>query len=562
MTFTRYKYLEDHMLEIHQIEKSTSSLDESKPKNPYNCPLCSKTFEFQSLLVRHIAAHDRNKCTHCDLGFVTVKLLEQHVAQKHTEFAPSLVEERENHCCELCGKYFEFRSALKTHLAAHKHKCTYCDKLFTRTTYVDDHIRDEHPTEWSALPNESVENRCQHCDKVFPYPSILKTHLTSHKYKCKFCEKIFTRLPNVDVHIKEEHPTEWSCLPVKTTTENRCTMCDQVFEYPSGLKFHMTMHKHKCKFCMKKFTRISLLDEHTKEEHPDKWVDVDSSDKKLKKFNCHLCKRVFDFPSALKLHLAAHKYNCLHCDNNYTKLLALNEHVKEEHPDEWAKNPEADINPENRCDLCDKVFEWPSALKAHMAWHNKHKCSFCDATFPRLTMVDDHIKTDHPQFSKSETAVKAENRCHLCDKVFAFPSVLKVHMAQHNKHKCEHCDAGFLRWDLLREHIKTDHPENSGAVEDNVQTNCCSMCDKTFAYPSALKIHIAWHNKQRKCCPHCDLSFGEMALLEQHISEAHNIVIKKEVDDYDEELTIEHQTNEPRVSKRKRFKRRLSIDFE
>jgi KRAB domain-containing zinc finger protein len=377
-------------------------------------------FLFRSRLLIHLANHEKYKCPlpHCGVGFTRLKDLDEHMLDVHQieklvqttndDVNASTSRDNGGHACPLCDKKFAFQSVLIRHVAQHdKHKCLHCQLGFTKSNLLDRHVAEAHPEHGGNVVVEGNGHNCHMCDKVFPFPSALKVHLAAHKYKCNYCEQIFTRQSAVDSHVREEHPGEW--VEVEAKVENRCEICQKVFEYPSALKLHVAWHnKHKCRYCEACFPRLNLLEGHVRDEHPEEWDSVHSESKATNNNRCHLCNKVLPYPSALKLHLAWHsKHKCPHdsCTNAFPTLMLLDDHVRTEHPDKWEeRRPEPKL--EYHCDMCDKVFPFPSALKLHLAWHTKYQCINCGQPFPTRILLNGHI-CQHSKEPKTEVDCEA-----------------------------------------------------------------------------------------------------------------------------------------------------------
>ena len=77
---------------------------------------------------------------------------------------------------------------VEVHTCEIRYKCDVCDKLFTRSTYLENHRR-SHTGEKSY--------KCDQCDKSYARNGHLKEHKLKHTgetpYNCDQCEKSYTR---------------------------------------------------------------------------------------------------------------------------------------------------------------------------------------------------------------------------------------------------------------------------------------------------------------------------------------------------------------------------------
>lgn len=102
---------------------------------------------------------------------------------------------------------------------------------------------------------------CKHCEKVYTSLGALKMHIRTHTLpcKCQLCGKAFSRPWLLQGHIR----THTGEKPFQ------CPQCDRCFADRSNLRAHLQTHtdvkKYACRTCPKTFSRTSLLVKH--EDH-------------------------------------------------------------------------------------------------------------------------------------------------------------------------------------------------------------------------------------------------------------------------------------------------------
>ncbi|MPC41809.1 Zinc finger protein SNAI2 [Portunus trituberculatus] len=102
---------------------------------------------------------------------------------------------------------------------------------------------------------------CKHCEKVYTSLGALKMHIRTHTLpcKCQLCGKAFSRPWLLQGHIR----THTGEKPFQ------CPQCDRCFADRSNLRAHLQTHtdvkKYACRSCPKTFSRMSLLVKH--EDH-------------------------------------------------------------------------------------------------------------------------------------------------------------------------------------------------------------------------------------------------------------------------------------------------------
>ena len=143
------------------------------------------------------------------------------------------------------------------------------------------------------------------------------------------------------------------------------------------------------------------------------------------------------------------------------------------------KNKEAPIWWDNKCTICEEVFENPRTKDRHMrkVHYNtpRIKCPECQLTFGRRQHMTRHVETMH---KKSRTTFE----CDICEKQFLYEGNLTRH--RKNVHggqrdfKCEECPAKFTRREDLRNHVREGK---------HYQEEYCKYCKQTLIFKSCRK---------------------------------------------------------------------------
>lgn len=172
------------------------------------------------------------KCRHCEVTFRTYELLLRHLTNKHGGFESAAL-------CFICGFY-------------HKHK-----KMIYR--HIKEHIE----------PKKMEKKVCDICSaEVIHLGTHQKVAHSGVTYNCKFCSMKFTRVGQMNIHIKTVHLKHM--LEKKFT----CQYCNKEFPFQGYLNKHMKTHNHHgngpsggnvsytCKQCNLSFNNKHLFRNH------------------------------------------------------------------------------------------------------------------------------------------------------------------------------------------------------------------------------------------------------------------------------------------------------------
>ncbi|CAL6353000.1 unnamed protein product [Bathycoccus prasinos] len=114
----------------------------------------------------------------------------------------------------------------------------------------------------------------------------------------------------------------------------------------------------------------------------------------------------------------------------------------------------------HECDVCEKVFRYPSQLTRHMRTHTNEKPYECDVCW-KCFSESGNLKR-HMRIHTNEKPYE----CDFCDKAFRDSGTLKSHMRTHTNerpYECDVCEWRFREFGHLRSHklIHTGEKPNS-----------------------------------------------------------------------------------------------------
>lgn len=141
----------------------------------------AKVYNTARILRAHVKrSHNKvkgeSKCTHCRMVFQDKLSLREHI-RNH-----SPIDKQQ---CEICNREFQNRYTLKVHMKLHvggEFECTFCRKRFTNARDLDIHTR---------FHTGDYPHKCEVCGKKFNIKSHLNSHMEVHSdavYDCPHCD--------------------------------------------------------------------------------------------------------------------------------------------------------------------------------------------------------------------------------------------------------------------------------------------------------------------------------------------------------------------------------------
>lgn len=213
-----------------------------------------------------------------------------------------------------------------------------------------------------------------------------------------------------------------------------------LYTFAGSLQVHMKFHSgekpFKCTQCIKAFTRLFILQRHTKTH-------------------------------------SAHKYTCTICEKSFSQVDHLQTHINN-HNEESIKRLKQRKEPVTETATVQNHETVPKETESY-------SCSQCEKSFDSSYTLEKH-KMFHSR-------VKLLHKCTNCAKTFIKPSMLKRHMMFHNKektHSCSECSKTFYDLSTLKAHMRT----HTGQKPFN-----CTKCEKSFRQAGTLQKHMNMHNK-------------------------------------------------------------------
>nr|XP_054760193.1 zinc finger protein 624-like [Lytechinus pictus] len=435
------------------IETRLKDLKFNKDAQKFQCSHCEGMFTSPKLILRHIRC-EHNNSEPCEM--IPVLSWKRKGKKKGKEKIPMAVkanvavktnmaakmnfnhkvpkkrevneeEEESKFKCDTCGKAFPSLGRLKEHELFHEmmngdkpYECSECSQRYTAQSSLNRHEREAH----GFLNDYKPRNRQK---KSKPKKGPKKP------LHCQYCGQGYKSRGALANHERKIHGSRQQFREPEPPTDEPQDMLGRPSDY--------YQRPYKCRFCPKRYTSWTTVEQHEKEVHTGEGT-----------FKCSHCPKICASESRLKEHLVVHNYMHMH-----------------------------------RCTLCPRSFASESALKNHQGEHTglkPFKCEICGRGFRTRKLTLKHKQRMHQERPK-------RFMCSICNKGFAEKCNLKVHERRHKgirQFVCLECGKGFTARFSLTAHMQAMH------IKERPFT--CEVCGKSFALNHHYNHHMAKHRLQ------------------------------------------------------------------
>ena len=220
-----------------------------------------------------------------------------------------------------------------------------------------------------------------------------------------------------------------------------------------------------CKICNKPFQNLK--------KH------VESVHEKLKKYQCHICGKIFYQKNHLKDHTES-----VHNMEKYKKL-GLN-------MDKTQTLYSMNKTSQSLCTICGKGFKNPHILKRHVeSVHEKLKrfqCDFCEKKYYQKSHLQEHVLAAHKDFDNEnmllEPNLKWENEENYTNEVSMNTISENISDPVKKSPECTLCGKTFRSKGHVKRHVESVH--------EKLKKFQCDVCEKKYYQKSHLKEHIQY----------------------------------------------------------------------
>ena len=467
------------------LDNMLRKVNEEIDKVKFKCEVCDTELESTIEMEEHIGkVHIRVTCDFCSEEFSTMKHLELHKKEKHSNARTEPVQEIPT--CDLCGIML----------------------------YSDQHIT-EHISSHGG--NTSTQDKSAESEADGPY-------------QCSECGKLFNSMIVTEEHIKITHSdqSKYVSTNVIFLKPTECKQCKiyQDEKYFIENEFEKLFRSHE---------KVKEMNEHLVVQNNERKM-LFKENKELReaaKVNEDLANDLLKRNQILKEDLDT-KNRIIEADKNLRKEVELHSQS------EWMSKEVMQHNiPEFKCDQC----EWKTHNKTYLIGHKTShvssqtlECTECEFKTQNKTTLERHIAAHKEMFKCTENVGNGDL---ICQKIFNTKNELKEHKEMTHKgttqFKCNKCEKEFTYHNSLVQHAKTKHEDtgrlpvghqtwarkqNANQQGNNVERFLCTECPAEFRSEQDLIFHTGTH-KINIPCNHCDKMFETKQDQHHHNRTAH-----------------------------------------
>ncbi|XP_062537298.1 zinc finger protein 60-like [Armigeres subalbatus] len=279
--------------------------------------------------------------------------------------------------------------------------------------------------------------------------------------KCPFCDRRYTSKNNVAQHVQMYHMGDNEPNP------SPCEVCGKVCSSKLALKAHMRLHTSgiACEICGKVFQERHKLQRHIQSRH-----------EKLRKFECHICKKKLSTLSAVQIHINTYhsnqEFQCSYCPKKFTAKLTHKLHEKKHVENrnyvatkEWKEyytvcdGEEGKVSKLKKCNLCGTLSRNMGNHLSKVHFPTEYRCEICDTTFKSKQTRDAHVQ-EHEHGKAYQ--------CPICGRQFSERRNLISHLRtkKHRDHPIAKKWLGSLKTAVLS---KTEDSDEDQDTQENRQ---------------------------------------------------------------------------------------------
>lgn len=352
--------------------------------------------------------------------------------------------------CNQCKQSFSSRSLLKSHLNDH-----FIQQIIVDTDKKENVEREHSFPQGDEVLNICNRNTCLSQLNSMSCRSIHELSTSSFHpmvdlnsvCKCNACGKTFRSKPQLISHLRDQakFSLEFCRNDRKGLAKNQ-----NINEGNASKSINMSMDKQIMSQNVNLIGNTKQLHRKTRGSKFVNQINLPVHTRihpRLQPYHCFTCDKLFSDPSNFRRHLLRHdgnahkkKFVCSKCGYGFRSSFALRRHL--------LSHEDASF----QCNECGKKFKYKDSLRSHSLLHSqKFECQ-CGITFSGKKELLRHQRNKHGIGLRKGTNKKF--KCEICGKVFLYPSDLERHTQIHTRlFECNNCKQHFNVKSNLVKHI-------------------------------------------------------------------------------------------------------------